>query len=321
MNNTGNFSIDLLIPTFNRSSLIRECLDSVLRAVKPDSLTWRVTVIDNNSRDDTAEAVRPFVEQNPERVRYLFEKRQGKSTALNSGISASDHEFIGMIDDDEHLDENWFSVAMESLADPQIDYIGGPYLPLWRAQRPDWLPTGREGVLGSDDPSLLPGSPVPFDGGNFFLRGGNAIIRRSVLERIGGYSEALGPVGNDHGACEDHEMYDRLVTSGVKGLFVPQLVVHHIVPPERVSRRYFRYWSLRRAESLATMESWRRQNVVYVGRIPRYLIGSAIRALPGLVGSLRSSRRFGAELQWWDLAGFVYGAYLKPAVVREKKNG
>ncbi len=35
------------------------------------------------------------------RLRYLFEKNQGKSWALNSGIAATSGDLLGIIDDDE----------------------------------------------------------------------------------------------------------------------------------------------------------------------------------------------------------------------------
>lgn len=305
-------SLDLLIPTFNRSALLTECLESVLQAAKPDTLDWRVTVVDNNSPDNTAEVVRSFMKRYGERVRYLFEKRQGKSAALNCGIRASDKALVGMIDDDEQVDESWFQVVAESFQNTAVDFIGGPCHPLWRTQRPDWLPSGREGVLGTDERDALPVSPVAFGAGGLFLHGGNAVIRRAVLERVGGYSQSLGRVGNDLGSCEDHDMFDRLLAAGMRGLFVPQLVVYQVVPPERVSRSYFRRWCFRRAQSLAVMERARRQNVKHIGRVPRYMVGDAVRALPAWVRSRKPARRFTAELKWWDLAGFLLGAYLKP---------
>lgn len=304
-------SIDLLVPTYDRCELLAGCLDSVVRAVKPEGIDWRVIVIDNNSRDDTRKVVQSFSERHGERVEYLFEQRQGRSAALNCGIEHSCAELIGMIDDDEQLDVNWFQVAIRTFADPETDYCGGPCLPLWRAIRPEWLPVGAwGGVLSADDPDLLPITPTKFDGDRFFLRGGNAIIRRSVLQEVGGYSLALGRKGSDLGSCEDHDMFDRLRNSGAVGIFEPRLIIYHLVPPERVTRKYFRYWVFRHARSLALLDRSRAQEVKYVGRVPRYLIGSAFRSIPALFLAGRVPARFSAELQWWNLAGYWYGAYV-----------
>ncbi len=304
-------SLAVVIPTFNRSGLLTECLESILRAPKPATLDWRVSVVDNNSSDGTAEVVRSFVEKHGDRVRYLFEKRQGKSAALNRGVGASDRDLVGTIDDDEQVGEAWFRVIDEWFSNPAVDFIGGPYLPLWRAPRPDWLPAGREGVLGADEIDITASSPLPFGSPGSFLRGGNAVLRRATLKRVGEYSVSLGPKGNDFGSCEDHDMYNRLLATGASGYFVPQLVVFHNVPPDRITRKYFRLWALGRATSPAALDLRNRQNVKYIRRVPRYMVGDAVRAIFTFLRSGKPSERFAAELRWWDLAGFIYGAYLR----------
>jgi glycosyltransferase involved in cell wall biosynthesis len=299
--------LDILIPTYNRSTLLGECLESVLRSTS--LADWRVTVIDNNSKDDTRQVVESFAARS-DRVRYLFEKTQGKSAALNSGIKASDSDVIGMIDDDEQLHPEWVGIVAKWMEDPRIDYIGGPYLGLWRTEKPEWIPAGYEGVLSADDPAHIPGSPLRFPDARVFLRGGNAVMRRSVFDRIGGYRTDIGRFGNDLGSCEDHEIYTRLLAVGLTGYYVPDLIIYHVVPPERVTREYYRKWAKGQAESLGLLDRANPQKVPYVGRVPRYMIGDAVKALPALSSSDRG-RRFAAELRWWTLAGFVNGAYRK----------
>ena len=48
-----------------------------------------VTVVDNNSKDATREVVESNMPAFEGRLRYLFEKNQGKSWALNLGIAAT----------------------------------------------------------------------------------------------------------------------------------------------------------------------------------------------------------------------------------------
>jgi hypothetical protein len=103
-------------------------------------------------------------------------------------------------------------------------------------------------------------------------------------------------------------MFNRLKTSGASGLFVPDLIIHHIVPPERVTRSYFRKWVWDRSLSLAKLDRIAPQNVAYFGKIPRYLIGQTLRGTPRLIFG-NSAIRFAAELDWRSLAGFIYGAY------------
>lgn len=294
-------SLDILIPTYNRSDTLRECLEAILKAESPGDLSWRVTVVDNNSRDNTRGVVESLSSQFSGKLRYLFEPQPGKSHALNLGITASDRTLIGMLDDDELIDERWITIVRDSFVDPALDYIGGPYYGLWRTAKPNWLPPSYPAVLSADDAALVPPHARSFDDENMFLRGGNAVVRREVFDRIGLYTHGLGK-------CEDHDMFTRLRAAGARGVFIPDLVIHHIVPADRATRAYHRKWVWSRGLSLALMDRQTPENVVYVGRIPRYMIGRTVRCTPQLVfGS--AAERFDAELEWRNMLGFIYGAY------------
>ena len=77
----------VLIATYNRAGLLDETLSS-LRAlhVKAGRL-WDVIVVDNNSTDDTRAVIERQAGDFPVPLRYLFEARQGRSSALNAGIA------------------------------------------------------------------------------------------------------------------------------------------------------------------------------------------------------------------------------------------
>ena len=61
-----------------------------------------------------------------QRLRYLFERRPGRSNALNTGIAACEGDLVGMIDDDEEIDRSWFRAIRAAFERPGLDFIGGP---------------------------------------------------------------------------------------------------------------------------------------------------------------------------------------------------
>jgi hypothetical protein len=63
--------------------------------------------------------------------------------------------------------------------------------------------------------------------------------------------------------------------------------------------------------SRSIIDGFRPFPVARVGRVPRYIYGSAARALLAGLRSMRDdpSVQFARELAWWRLAGFVYGSY------------
>ena len=101
--------------------------------------------------------------------------------------------------------------------------------------------------------------------------GGNAVIRRSVLTRVGPYRTDIGRSGTRLMSCEDEDMFKRLLASGARGFYRPDLIIHHYVSPERVTRSYFRKWCFWHGVSLGILDRQHAQNVPYMLGTPRYL--------------------------------------------------
>jgi GT2 family glycosyltransferase len=303
--------LDIIIPTFNRSALLRKALDSVLTAERPADLEVRITVVDNNSRDDTRAVVSDYEHRTNGLVRYLFEPVQGRSRALNHGIQETSGELIGVIDDDEHVDPRWLCVVRDTFRDPDLEFIGGPYRPEWSVPPPEWLPMDRPGVIGVIDA----GNSVQQYGPQFpgILMGGNVALRRSVLDRVGLFAEHLGRTGSKLLSGEDEDLYQRLLAAGARGQYRPDLIIYHHIPSERLTKRYFRQWTFWQATSWAMFEPVRPQPVPHLLGIPRYLFGRAWEGIRVMAAN-RVRRRdpadvFSKELTLWDLAGFAYGRY------------
>ena len=139
----------VLICTYNRADLLGQTLDS-LALSDSGTLAWDVIVVDNNSTDHTREVVTERIAGYPVPLRYLFEPRQGKSNALNTGIAASDARVLAFTDDDVRVDRGWLRAGCEPLlAETVYDYTGGPVLPMWERPRPDWLDAERSDLWGT----------------------------------------------------------------------------------------------------------------------------------------------------------------------------
>jgi len=304
--------LEVVIPTYNRSDLLPHCLRSLAVAAPPPGLKVGITVVDNNSTDGTRAIVESWTQQFAGRLSYLFEQEQGRSAALNKGIICSESDLVGFIDDDEEIDETWYQSVYEAFTEPEVDFIGGPYIPKWQMDPPAWLPPDHQGAIG-----LVDAGPeiIPYDE-NYpgILMGGNAVIRRSAIEKVGLYSTSLGRRGERLLAGEDEDMYRRLLASGARGQYLPHLKIYHLIPASRLTRKYYRQWCFWRGVSCGVLDRTQPQNVSYLLGIPRYLFGDATRGLLGWLtapvrASIDSSKAFSHQLAIWDLAGFFYGKH------------
>ena len=87
--------------TYNRCKDLRRLLQSLIKLDYPN---FEIIVVDNNSTDQTAQIVSGF-----EKVKYVFEEKQGLAYARNCLLNkcGKDTEYLGMLDDDETVKEDW----------------------------------------------------------------------------------------------------------------------------------------------------------------------------------------------------------------------
>jgi glucosyl-dolichyl phosphate glucuronosyltransferase len=309
-------NLDVLVTTFERPQMLARTLESLQQAPIPVELSVHVTVIENTISGpsvDAAAVVETFAAQFEGRLTHIRERRPGKSHALNTGVQLTAGDLIGIVDDDEEVDPGWYAQIVHAFRNPDVDFIGGPSLPRWGAVPPSWMPASYRGVIGHVDDGdrvMVFGKDAPG-----ILMGGNTVIRRRVVERVGPYSPALGPTPRHRlMSGEDEDFYARLLTLGAHGLYIPGLKVYHFVPPERLTKKYYRRWCFWNGVSRSVIESRCPSEVVRVGKVPRYLYGTAVRGLMRVLRPFRRvdpSSRFAAELAVWHLLGFVYGSYFR----------
>ncbi len=299
------------MPTYNRSWLLRRTISSLLQAPVPEGLDVTLVICDNNSKDDTEQVVREFESQNSApAVVYVKETNQGLSHSRNAGIRAGKSEIIGFIDDDEEIRDDWYKVVAREFADPETQFIGGCCLANWEVPAPDWLPPGYHAVIGVVEPKPRAAFDDNFKGN---LMGGNAVVRRTVFERVGMYDTRLGRGAKGLLSDEDAEFYRRLRAADIHGMYVPDLAMYHYIPAKRLTRKYHRSWCFWRGVSQGLSDKVTKEDTAYFLGMPRYKIGRAMKGLAGLPGQLLSRKnpgeRFSQELAIWDLMGFVRGKY------------
>ncbi|MBS1816597.1 MAG: glycosyltransferase family 2 protein [Acidobacteria bacterium] len=109
--------VSIAIPTFNRSSLVRRAIDSVLTQTYPNI---QVIVVDDGSSDDTVDRLAPYVERHHVTV-IRHSRNRGTMAAKNTGIDAMRGAFGGILDSDDELLPN----AVERLMHVFDVYGGG----------------------------------------------------------------------------------------------------------------------------------------------------------------------------------------------------
>ena len=82
--------VSIVIPTYNRSAMLQETVDSFLEQTYPRD-RWELILVDNASTDDTASVIAAIAAAETN-VNALSEKRRGAHHARNSGALAASNK-------------------------------------------------------------------------------------------------------------------------------------------------------------------------------------------------------------------------------------
>lgn len=307
----------VVIATYNRAADLRATLES-LAGLRPQG-DWEVIVVDNNSTDGTRSVVEAAAETFPAPLRYVFEREQGRSPALNAGIRLASGDIVATTDDDVRVEPEWLDRAAAGLARLQCDYVGGRVLPIWGATPPPWLPDrgGKQWAVIA----LLDYGAQPIEFGARVPLGVNMAFRREAFDRAGLLDPNTGRKAGTLLGQEVREWCIRARAAGLRGFYLPELVVRHLIPASRLNKAYFRRWFYWRGISRAMlyekagldMEAPEQttldfRTVPHVFGVPRYLYRKALASVAAWITALvrrDAVAAFEHELWVWFFAGIV----------------
>ena len=111
----------VIIPTFNRRTLVCETIESVLRQTHAD---FELIVIDDGSTDGTSEGVAGIASRDA-RLRLITKDNEGRSIARNRGIENSSGDWLIFLDSDDLLRENALEIFATAIREhPEATLIG-----------------------------------------------------------------------------------------------------------------------------------------------------------------------------------------------------
>jgi glycosyltransferase involved in cell wall biosynthesis len=179
--------ISVIIPTYNRSSLVLEAVDSVFRQTFTD---FELIVIDDGSTDETVEVFKPY----KGRFEYCRQNNRGVSAARNQGLRMARGQWIAFLDSDDY----WLPEKLET----QIHFF---------SQTPEALICQTEEIWIRHGRRLNPLNKHQKLSGDIFapslrlclVSPSAVMIKKELFDRVGCFDETLP-------ACEDYDLWLRI---------------------------------------------------------------------------------------------------------------
>lgn len=209
--------LSVIIPTYNRSRLVTEAIDSVLSQRCDHAI--EVIVVDDGSADDT----RAVLESYGDRIRYRHQPNQGMNAARNHGVRLATGDYVAFLDSDDA----WlpFKAALQIAVLERLPHVGFAFSNFYTWRGSDriadglgkWMVAGTPmiqhctNVLSSDAIGIGE-EAEPFRIGlceiyrlsldQPVVLPSTSILRREVVE-------AMGPLPEDNWMCGDWEYFAR----------------------------------------------------------------------------------------------------------------
>ncbi len=213
--------VAVLIPAHNEGKVIRGTLEAMLAFDYPTD-RYEVVVINDGSTDDTGAIVRSFAERD-RRIRLVDvapgEGGKGKSRALNLGLAATDAELVAVYDADNTPEPQALRyLVAQLLLHPDLGAVLGKFRTVNRSRN---LLTrfinvetlSFQSIVQAGRWKLFRVSTLP---------GTNFVIRRTLIEGLGGWDEAA--------ITEDSELSIRVYMEGFRIKVIPYAVTHEQEP-------------------------------------------------------------------------------------------
>jgi glycosyltransferase involved in cell wall biosynthesis len=224
--------MSIVVPTHNRASLLRDCVESLLTQDFPND-RYEVIVVDDGSVDETPEIVAASrAKISSPRLSYLRPDTRGSNVARNAGIQAAAGDPVVLVDDDIEAPPSWLKAIAEGCRrHPDAGCLGGPARLRLEGKAPRLC---QRDSLGETDYEL--GGEERFVGATEAVAGANMVLRKYALMQVGVFNESL--VGQQG---DETEWLLRFLKLNGRMIYLPDAWVWH-----RRTASDLRLWNLLR---------------------------------------------------------------------------
>lgn len=101
----STIDVSFVVPCYNAEKYLERCAESLVN--QKTDVAYEIIFVNDGSTDGTQKILESFKEKYGEKVKVIKQENQGISAARNEGIENSRGKYLGFIDDDDFVSENY----------------------------------------------------------------------------------------------------------------------------------------------------------------------------------------------------------------------
>lgn len=214
----------VVVPTRDRPQGLARLLAGLARQTDP-GVSWDVLVVDNGG----SRGARWLLRAAGLPGRVVREPTPGVSAARNRGVAEVTAPLTVLLDDDVAPADDWLRRLLAPVRAGRFGAAGGRVVLDPRVALPGWMDETLAGFVTALD--LGPATRVLVD--DEYVLGANAVFPTELLAELG-FARRLGPRPGAHLTNDDMDLVWRAREAGVRVGWVPDAVVVHDAPAERL---------------------------------------------------------------------------------------
>ena len=113
-------TVSIIIPVYNVSSYLTECLNSIKNQTFKD---WEAIIIDDGSTDSSAIICDEY-SKTDKRFRVIHQKNEGAAKAKNVGLNTVTGKYTAFVDSDDTVSPIWLEVALQNIGNSEVIEFG-----------------------------------------------------------------------------------------------------------------------------------------------------------------------------------------------------
>lgn len=218
--------VSVIIPTYNRESVLLRAIDSVLAQ---SYQYYELIVVDDGSTDETEQLLKPLVSS--EKIKYFKHQNRGVSAARNFGVKQAKGELISFLDsDDEWLPHKLQQQINYFIQNSEAQIVYGEEL---------WIRNGKrvnQKVIHKKSGGMIFQACVQ----QCLIAPSSVMLSKNLFDDMGGFDESFV-------VCEDYDLWLKISSIMEIGFIADPLIIKHGGHLDQLSTKYVAmdFWRLK----------------------------------------------------------------------------